>query len=209
MLTKPKVEQVEARIGEGVNVVAKQNKLVGAEDESLFVLEFQSMEFDSASGVFTAITSTGEELRAEGFLTPNSVPAGEQGEQGEKGERGDDGRNGRDGEKGEQGCEGDPGEKGEDGDPGRDGKPGEAGPDGLPGCAGPRGKKGAKGDKGDKGDPGEKGERGDPGPSGPPGPQGLPGKVNIIISPTDPGSSAGEGTIWVNPNIQPEGVSWP
>ncbi len=93
------------------------------------------------------------------------------------------------------------GQQGPQGEAGEDGRDGQVGLPGPAGCAGPMGPRGLQGKKGERGDVGPTGPTGATGPTGPRGEQGPAGNINIVISSTDPGSSIGPGSIWVNPDI--------
>ena len=210
MLTKPRIEIVSATgDSKDQDIIIQDGKLVATTKKSSTIAEVTSGEFDGSVGVLTLEMENGEVFRIKGFPTLANLPSGAKGPQGDPGDNGKDGKDGRDGEKGGGGCEGNPGIRGEEGDPGRDGEEGAPGTPGEKGCAGPKGRRGDQGKKGAKGEPGDKGPQGDPGPEGKVGPTGPTGEPMIIISSTDPGVSAGAGTIWVNPDINESNPVWP
>lgn len=202
MLTKIPTQLIYAPQGsDGQSLVVQDKKIVPKSTQTQTVLPITGLSLDQSVGTVTITFLNGETQVIQGFLTISDIPEGPEGPQGENGLNGKDGKDGRDGRDGEAGCAGAAGEKGDDGDDGRDGLEGPVGPPGIPGCDGPRGKRGPKGEQGDPGIPGKQGLPGIEGPEGKMGKQGPPGRINIIVSETDPGPTLGEGGIWVNPLI--------
>lgn len=201
-LTAVPVSLITAPSGkEGQKLVVRNKKIIPEATSDQQVSPIVSMDYDASVGVVTIELLNGKTQTLTGFPTFSDIPEGPQGQQGEPGEDGRDGRDGRDGKDGDAGCAGPSGEKGDDGDDGRDGLEGPPGPVGPQGPQGRRGERGKKGEQGDQGPPGKQGLPGIEGPRGKIGKQGPPGRINIIVSETDPGPSLGIGGIWVNPLI--------
>lgn len=210
MLTKPPIEAVKANGGaDQKDVIVQDGRLAAGNKEDSQVSEIEDAFFDSTTGILVLNFNNRETIRVSGFPTFSSIPEGPQGPQGEPGEDGKQGRDGRDGDTGAPGCVGPIGPKGIEGDPGRNGEDGAPGAPGPKGCPGPVGDRGPKGEPGDVGEPGVQGPPGETGPQGPVGPRGPAGRINYVISTADPGTSAGPGSIWINPNITDENPAWP
>tara|TARA_B100000214_G_scaffold289489_1_gene219116 strand:+ start:30598 stop:31233 length:636 start_codon:yes stop_codon:yes gene_type:complete len=201
MLTKIPVTMVRSSGDEGSSVVVKNGKLATSSEAVDTTSEIEAGFYDQGSGILTLTFASGNEIAITGFPTFDSIPQGQQGPQGEAGEDGRDGRDGKDGEVGDEGCIGPIGPTGPRGEDGQNGRDGQVGLPGPAGCAGPMGPRGLQGKKGERGDVGPTGPTGATGPTGPRGEQGPAGNINIVISSTDPGSSIGPGSIWVNPDI--------
>ena len=201
MLTRIPVSMIKASGADGSAVVVESGKLKSSDETVTTASEITAGFYDQGSGVLTLTFSNGQDVAITGFPTFDSIPEGPQGPQGEPGLDGQDGRDGRDGEEGPEGCAGPVGPTGDKGPRGEDGRPGQVGPPGPQGVQGPMGERGPTGAQGPQGKVGITGPTGETGPTGPQGDQGPAGTINIIISETDPGASAGPGAIWVNPAI--------
>lgn len=201
-LTTVPLALVKANSGaDGEKLIVKNKSIVPTTTSDQSISPIKNMEFDASTGTLSITLYNDQVQTVSGFPTMSDIPEGPQGAQGEPGEDGRDGRDGRDGKDGEAGCAGGSGEKGDDGEDGRDGLEGPPGPVGPQGPQGRRGERGKKGEQGDQGPPGKQGLPGIEGPRGKIGKQGPPGRINIIVSETDPGPSLGIGGIWVNPLI--------
>ena len=211
MMTKLPIEMVQSTSGNSSDVVTVEGSdVVPKTVEGASISEVVDLSFDDSLGILTIEFTNGSTQRVKGFPVLSTIPQGDVGLQGREGEVGKDGEDGEDGEDGSQGCTGPQGPTGAIGGNGRDGRDGAPGLPGPRGITGPDGFQGATGATGPNGLPGVIGPPGATGPTGPTGGIGPAGRVNIIISRTDPGPSAGAGAIWVNPDIVDEtpGV-WP
>jgi hypothetical protein len=201
-LTTVPVGLITAPSGQdGAKLQVKNKAIVPVTTQDQNVTPITKMEFDASVGVLTIVFLNNSSMPVSGFPTLSDIPQGQQGPEGEPGIDGRDGRDGRDGKDGEIGCVGPVGETGDQGEDGRDGLEGPIGPIGIQGPQGKRGERGKKGEQGDQGPPGKQGLPGIEGPRGKIGKQGPPGRINILVSETDPGPSLGIGGIWVNPLI--------
>lgn len=199
-LTKINSEMVFAEgRPEETSVVVENSHLKAKAPTEPDVSEVQGGYYDRQLGVLSLTMFNGDRIQISGFPTSSNIPAGPTGPQGLPGRDGENGRDGRDGEKGEPGCEGPPGPTGAPGATGPDGRPGQRGVQGERGCPGPKGPPGATGPTGPRGPVGPTGPTGEQGPNGAPGPAGPEGRVNIVVSTTDPGA-VGSGWLWVNPS---------
>lgn len=208
-LLKVNVKMVTATgASDNTPIRASQGTLVANANESDVPSEItDESSYDETSGILTLRFQNGSSLQIKGFPTATNIPAGRQGSRGETGADGKDGRDGRDGSKGEDGCTGPDGEVGEDGEAGkdgRDGNPGIAGEIGPTGATGPTGKVGPTGKMGKAGPTGATGKTG---PTGPTGAEGPSGKLNIVVSSTQP-AGLPVGALWVNPSID-QSATWP
>lgn len=201
-LTKLSVSMLRTSVQQDKKVLRVENGRVSpTEETTATVTPIQDFDYDSSTGTLTVTYIGGITQRVTGFPILSDIPEGPQGPEGEPGKDGEPGRDGRDGRDGEPGCAGPIGPTGAPGPDGRDGLPGQEGPPGPPGCPGPMGEMGPTGPVGPTGPQGPTGPTGSTGPVGPKGPPGNPGRVNIVISPVDPGTALGPGGIWVNPLI--------
>lgn len=203
-LTRPLVTQIYAPGQEGqTEIVVDNDKLKVSSPSESSVSEIAEGRFDDVLGVLTLTLFNGETVKISGFPVASKIPPGPTGAQGLPGKDGAPGKPGKPGKVGAPGCVGAPGERGETGSVGQEGRQGLQGPPGPRGLTGRQGPVGPQGPDGVIGPPGPTGPRGENGPAGAPGAPGAPGTVNIIVSTTDPGSAAGAGALWVNPNTQP------
>ena len=206
MLQRIPLAAVTASGSDGTPVIVQDKKLVAASAASTTVTYLNSAFYDSVSGTLTLTFEDGQTASVTGFPCESNLPQGLAGEDGRDGRDGEDGRDGRDGADGACGCTGPDGPAGPTGNKGADGRDGRAGPMGDPGPDGNPGPDGHPGPTGPTGNTGPTGPTGNTGPTGSTGPTGPVGKVNIIVSATDPGNVEA-GTIWVNPTIGQD-LSW-
>lgn len=200
MLMKPSTDMISVSGTQGEKLVVNNGTIGSASAQSVAVNEVESINYDASSGTLTLTFYNGSTVACSGFPTISNIPQGDQGPQGDAGRDGRDGRDGVNGSAGAQGCTGTDGATGATGPQGPDGR---QGPDGNQGPQGPKGDPGDRGQigaTGATGATGPTGPTGTTGPTGPTGPTGNAGKVNIIVSATEP-SGAQAGTIWVNPTI--------
>lgn len=180
-------------------IVVTGERLVVTDPLESDVSEIAGGFYDRQLGELTLTLYNGDAVKIAGFPSAGNIPVGPTGPQGLAGKDGKDGRDGKDGAKGEQGCEGPQGPQGATGATGPDGRDGRMGEQGVRGCPGPKGPPGERGATGPIGPLGPTGPRGAQGPKGVPGAAGPDGKVNIVVSTTDPGA-VGAGWLWVNPS---------
>ncbi|AXG66499.1 putative tail fiber protein [Dickeya phage vB_DsoM_JA33] len=187
---------------------ANAGVLTASADESGVPSEItDESSYDETSGILTLRFENGKSIQIKGFPTASSIPPGRQGARGETGADGKDGRDGRDGAQGGIGCTGPVGPDGDEGPPGKDGRDGNPGIPGEIGPTGATGPTGNVGPTGPMGRPGPTGATGKTGPTGPTGPEGPSGKLQIVVSSTQPGNMAA-GVLWVNPSID-QAATWP
>lgn len=204
-LTKPYLDMVDAEnipVATDSDASTAVNKLV-VYKEGEYSLEntpvndtsakIVDVVYDMQLGVLSLLFTNGKTLKATGFPTIAKLSKGREGDQGDKGRDGRSDVDGKDGEKGTTGCSGDDGPQGSVGDRGPKGDQGDDGERGDKGLQGDIGHQGKRGDRGLIAAPGPKGDQGDPGDDG---------KVNVIISNTDPGDSIGPLGIWIRPGLE-------
>jgi hypothetical protein len=200
MLLKPAMDMIAVTGTQGEKLVVSNGTIGSASSASVALNEVSSLDYDASAGTLTITLYNGSTVSCSGFPTINNIPAGDQGPQGLAGVDGRDGRDGTNGSAGVQGCTGAQGANGSTGATGPDGRQGPDGNQGPQGAKGLDGDIGERGPTGATGSTGATGPTGTTGPTGPTGATGNAGKVNIIVSATEP-SNCAAGVIWVNPLI--------